>query len=73
MLTEGTDFYYNEAGLFVFTETYHRQKGFCCGNGCLHCPYNFINVPEPHRENLLKEKHEAEKHGEGTTGRSKKI
>jgi len=52
-LIENEDYYYNEDGLFVFTEKYHLQKGFCCGNGCKHCPYNFINVPEPRRSELL--------------------
>jgi hypothetical protein len=52
-LIEGEDFYYNEDGLFVFTEKYHLDKGICCGNGCKHCPYNFINVPEPRRNELL--------------------
>lgn len=33
------DFYYNENGRLVMTETYHRKRGSCCGNGCKHCPY----------------------------------
>lgn len=33
------DFYYNENGQLVMTETYHRKQGSCCGNGCRHCPY----------------------------------
>jgi len=53
MLIEGEHFYYDEDGLFVFTEKYHLEKGFCCGNGCKHCPYNFENVPEPKRSELL--------------------
>jgi len=52
-LVEGEDFYYNEQGYVVLTEKYHLQKGFCCGNGCKHCPYNYINVPEPKRSQLL--------------------
>jgi len=52
-LVEGEDFYYNEEGLFVMTEKYHRDKGFCCGNGCKHCPYEYENVPEPRRSELL--------------------
>ena len=52
-LVEGKDFYYDENGYFVFTEKYHLQKGYCCGNGCKHCPYDFINVPEPKRNELL--------------------
>lgn len=52
-LIEGEDFYYNEDGYVVFTEKYHLQKGFCCGNGCRHCPYQYENVPEPNRSELL--------------------
>jgi Family of unknown function (DUF5522) len=53
-LVEGTDFYYNEDGYVVLTEKYHLDKGYCCGNGCKHCPYDFDNVPEPKRSNLQK-------------------
>lgn len=52
-LVEGDDYYYNEQGYVVLTAKYHLQKGFCCGNGCKHCPYNYVNVPEPQRSNLL--------------------
>jgi hypothetical protein len=45
-LIEGEDFYYNEQGLMVLTEKYHLERGYCCGNGCLHCPYDHINVPD---------------------------
>lgn len=55
-LIEGEDFYYNKDGYVVLTEKYHREKGCCCGNGCLHCPYQYKNVPEPRRSELLKEK-----------------
>jgi hypothetical protein len=37
--------FYIEDGLMVFTEHYHRKRGFCCGNACRHCPYEHINVP----------------------------
>jgi Family of unknown function (DUF5522) len=52
-LVEGEDYYYNEQGYIVLTEKYHLQKGFCCGNGCKHCPYHYENVPEPKRSELL--------------------
>jgi hypothetical protein len=51
-LIEGEDFYYNEQGLMVLTEAFHLKRGFCCGNGCKHCPYHFENVPEPRRTEL---------------------
>ncbi|WP_207497290.1 DUF5522 domain-containing protein [Aridibaculum aurantiacum] len=52
-LVEGEDFYYDVSGYMVLTEKYHLERGSCCGNGCRHCPYNFINVPEPRRTDLL--------------------
>lgn len=52
-LVEGEDFYFNENGFMVLTEKYLLQKGECCGNGCIHCPYNYRNVPEPGRSELL--------------------
>lgn len=35
--------YYIENGLYVFTEAYLLQKGYCCKSGCRHCPYGFKN------------------------------
>ena len=51
-LIEGEEFYYNEDGYVVLTAKYHLQKGHCCGNGCKHCPYEYVNVPEPKRSDL---------------------
>ena len=31
--------YYYENGRLVFTETYHKKRGYCCGNNCRHCAY----------------------------------
>jgi hypothetical protein len=52
-LVEGEDFYY-ENGFVVLSEKYHLERGYCCGNGCRHCPYEYINVAEPRRSELLK-------------------
>ena len=52
-LKEGVDYYFNENGLIVLTEKYHLDKGYCCGNGCKHCPYEYEAVPEPKRDLLL--------------------
>ena len=41
VLIEGEDYYLNEEGLFVFTEKYHLQRGYCCESNCKHCPYGF--------------------------------
>ena len=35
-----TDFYYNNDGRIVMTESYHINRGSCCGNKCLHCCYS---------------------------------
>ena len=50
---EGIDYYINEQGLVVLTEKYHLDRGYCCGNGCRHCPYEYERVPEPKRTELL--------------------
>ena len=28
------------SGYFVLTAGYLRRRGYCCGNGCRHCPYS---------------------------------
>lgn len=50
---EEADYYVNEEGLVVFTAKYLMDRGYCCGNGCKHCPYNYEAVPEPKRSYLL--------------------
>ncbi|HAN65180.1 MAG TPA: hypothetical protein DCQ34_02330 [Chitinophagaceae bacterium] len=52
-LIPGEDYYLNEDGYIVLTAAYHLKKGYCCGNGCLHCPFNYDAVPEPKRSELL--------------------
>lgn len=39
-LEEG-DFYYTADGYKVFTAQYLLKRGYCCKNGCKHCPYGF--------------------------------
>jgi hypothetical protein len=37
-MKKGKD-YYIENGLYVFTAEFLAKRGYCCGNGCRHCPY----------------------------------
>ncbi len=53
-LIEGEHFYYNEQGYMVLTAKYHMENRTCCGNGCLNCPYDYINVAEPKKSELKK-------------------
>lgn len=46
-------FYTNESGLFVMTREYLLQRGYCCGNGCMHCPFDYKNVLNPERKKEL--------------------
>jgi hypothetical protein len=55
-LEKDIDFYYNEQGLMVLTEKYHLERGYCCGNGCRHCPYDYERVSEPRRSQLLEQR-----------------
>ena len=43
---ESEDYYFDERGLMVMTEVYHKKRGYCCGNACKHCPYEHSNVSE---------------------------
>jgi len=45
----------------VFTSVYLLKRGYCCGNGCLNCPYDYIKVPEPKRTELLRKRVENER------------
>tara|TARA_B100001245_G_C22840875_1_gene404259 strand:+ start:689 stop:850 length:162 start_codon:yes stop_codon:yes gene_type:complete len=38
---EEEDFHYTKEGFLVFTEKYHKKRGYCCKSGCRHCPYGF--------------------------------
>ena len=35
------DYYMSPEGYIIFTEKYHLKRGYCCKNGCKHCPYGF--------------------------------
>jgi hypothetical protein len=37
--TEGVDYYF-ENGLMVLTAHFLLKRGYCCKNGCRHCPYS---------------------------------
>lgn len=37
-LKEGKDFYM-ENGYRIMTKEYLVNRGYCCANGCRHCPY----------------------------------
>jgi hypothetical protein len=36
------DFYKDENGNIVMTESFHIKRGVCCGSGCKNCPYEPI-------------------------------
>ena len=57
-MLDDDDFYYNDSGLVVFTEEYLLQRGYCCGNGCTNCPYDYKAVAEPRRSMLLEKRKE---------------
>lgn len=40
---EGLDFYF-EDGAMVLTAHFLRRRGYCCENGCRHCPYGYPNT-----------------------------
>ncbi|MFZ4797584.1 MAG: DUF5522 domain-containing protein [Bacteroidia bacterium] len=40
-LVQNIHYYFNEKGFMVFTELYHQARGYCCKNGCKHCPFGY--------------------------------
>lgn len=60
---EPDEYYISENGYIIFTEKYHLKRGYCCKNGCKHCPYGFDkktdrvkNNPSPN-QNKSSKKH----------------
>ncbi len=36
-----TEFYLSPEGYIIYTEKYHLKRGYCCKNGCKHCPFGY--------------------------------
>ena len=53
-------------GRLVFTAGFLKRRGFCCGNGCLNCPYDYTEVPEPKRSELIRLRIQKNKANEGS-------
>ena len=46
-VARGDDGYIDpDTGLYVMTATYLRERDYCCGSGCRHCPYGTDDVAE---------------------------
>jgi Family of unknown function (DUF5522) len=41
-LIEGEDYYW-EGPYMVFTARFLLRRGYCCGSGCRHCPFEKPN------------------------------
>lgn len=39
------EFYFTQDGRMAFTARYHLRRGYCCGSGCRHCPYDGSGRP----------------------------
>lgn len=50
-LQEG-DYYFTNEGFLVFTEQYHKRRGYCCNNGCRHCPYRKQNTTKEEQKDF---------------------
>jgi hypothetical protein len=35
--------FYIENGNYVFTAAFLLKRGYCCNNGCRHCPYKKLD------------------------------
>jgi len=55
-MLQDDEYYLLPDGRLVFTEQYHLRRGYCCGSGCKHCPFDYANVPGPKRSELLQKR-----------------
>ena len=39
-------------GYNAMSQLMHQKRGYCCGNGCRHCPYGHVNV-NPRRKSTI--------------------
>jgi len=46
-LVEGLHYYIDGKGKWVFTSYFLLNRGYCCHNGCLNCPYGANMKIEP--------------------------
>ncbi|MFN8259695.1 MAG: DUF5522 domain-containing protein [Chitinophagales bacterium] len=53
-LIPNQDYYLDDIGRMVFTETYHLKRGYCCGNDCKHCPWQHICKDERPKKEQVK-------------------
>lgn len=55
-MDEGDEPWSNENGFVALSASYLLSRGYCCGNGCYNCPYEYKNVPSPRKEQLLEQR-----------------
>lgn len=48
--------YYLEDGKWVFTELWHRKRGYCCLSTCRHCPWGSQPISERPKPELPRPK-----------------
>jgi hypothetical protein len=51
------DFYKDDNGRFIMTESYHIKRGSCCGSKCKHCCYwpQYVKGNKTLKENITKD------------------
>jgi len=40
-IKKGIDYHIDDNGRYIFTAHYLKNRGYCCKNGCRHCPYGY--------------------------------
>lgn len=49
---EGLHYYFDAEGLMILTGYFLTGRGYCCGNGCRHCPYPKRETPELQKKSV---------------------
>jgi hypothetical protein len=53
LFNDDEGFYMNDDGYVVFKREFLLQRGYCCGNGCVHCPFEYKNVIDVEKKNRM--------------------
>jgi hypothetical protein len=50
----------------ALTREFLLERGYCCGNGCRNCPYDYLNVPPWRRDKVREARAQREAQAAGT-------
>jgi hypothetical protein len=63
LFDDDDSFLINDKKTIIFDEAYLIKRGYCCGNGCVHCPFGYKNVLDEHKKMAFQKQQKITKDG----------